>query len=1316
MTDFRPEELAALQASPRWVALARTDLDVAAVGSWSAGLLRESRVLVPLDVQALYVDTGSNEAMIRLPSAVSAPDGQPVPSPAPPFDPGSPRDPGVHLHWAPPDALLNGSLADRPDGDTNPLGLPTLPDQWIVLRLVRPVGADAPHVRGWLLSADTATVAPLDDPGSPGPPAGRTIAPEDLHGSVGGTLTWAGTYDAGVNRLSFHDPLDDLAQAAPNGTDGDQASYVVAGWWSKPEHDPLDRARTDAGLHARLEELVWSLLEDGEGGDTVDAARSSLAKERAVLGLETSARWAATTTAVAKAVPAAGVRAAEGVYEPLATRFASEAISVLPHEPTFPRSTLVHGVIYGVPVAGPVPAGLDPRPEPGDVAVVVGHHGDDVAAVVASTGQGIVDPAARRSYERILAGFTGGLLARLSTPDGVVDVDEHEHAAGFAARSGGPSIVSDVLLRDNRSGGLGGGARGRTELAKAALAGPLLEGEALPHALSATLKWTGTNRAEMVEASVGDLRARLDVLRGATPVVTKAETVTVPQPRPNFHVPTAPLVGLRGARRSLRHRGDGRHSPDGHLQCRWPSQVVTSYQHVVDGADLVPSLNTGAAPDEVLTLAREAAVADPYATDWLAEVVARRRGGDVGVLQTRLRAEAALRFDPDGTYDGRAAAAAAAFAPADHVVGAVERTLVADELRRFSLARGADPDPVGVTAWAQPWVPLWLEWEVTLDRTDRLDGTQLGPVDLDPDPGIAGGTVTAPATASLVLQGRSPLTTGVAIALAEAIRAWGRAEDERDTHNEGEADEATEDALDRIADAIDSLDLVSASLDGFREQLLGLPYADGLAEHSAPVGDPELLLAGALQLTRARVVDAFGRTLELDVAAVRTPIRDEIPALPPEAGPPALRLHPRLMVPARWLFRLVDPAATGPDVATAVEAFVDQADPARMVNPVAGFLLPDHIDEELEVFDAEGLPLGALRHEPFGGGVTWEIAPGRTGPPDAGPLFGLDPRETPLGHLAAGVVAADAQGREGRPAQPETESALSALLRVIDTTLWTVDTFAALGTEHIAGLVGRPIAVVRARLTLDIDDDLDELDLSAPGAADARAAAYAALADRAFPVRLGELTRADDGLLGYFVDDDFSRLHLVDRVVASLAPDSRRLHGLLGPYGAESGLPPTKPIVHAYVGGDGVTPPGADELFVHPGQVVSLTLLLLPAGKVHLTSGVLPRKALQLARDWVAPGLAVMAPSVRIGPVLIDPANVTLPKVSSFPKDQRFTRRDTPSTWKDDPIVAATQTALFPDLPYEVQEGYVRVDPDPPKPRDAGGSATTAGGGTGGGG
>jgi hypothetical protein len=327
--------------------------------------------------------------------------------------------------------------------------------------------------------------------------------------------------------------------------------------------------------------------------------------------------------------------------------------------------------------------------------------------------------------------------------------------------------------------------------------------------------------------------------------------------------------------------------------------------------------------------------------------------------------------------------------------------------------------------------------------------------------------------------------------------------------------------------------------------------------------------------------------------------------------------------------------------------------------------------------------------------VTWEIAPGRTDvPPAAGPTDDPDVAHHRVGWIAAGLVAADATARQGTPDRPETESALSAMLRAIDTTLWTVDPFGSLGREHIAGLVGRPIAVVAARLSLDVHDDTAERTYGDETLRTGRAAAYQAVSALELEIRLGEVTRADDGLLGYFVDDDYSHLHLVDRIIAAEALPSGRCRGPL----AIEGPPPDQPVPidHPYVDPAGV-------LRIHPGQVVRLTLLMHPGGKVHLTSGMLPRTSRALARDWVEPGLKALAPSLRVGPLLVDRDKVRLPKVASFPAEQLFTHRDTPVSWRDDPILAATQSALLPDQVPEVQEGWVRIAPNPPAPAGDGG-------------
>ena len=87
------------------------------------------------------------------------------------------RDPGVHLHWAMPDALLRGTLATAPDGATNRLAPPALPDRWLVLRVLVPKGAADAAVRGWVICADTGTSST-----SPRGRRSRPSAGEAAHG------------------------------------------------------------------------------------------------------------------------------------------------------------------------------------------------------------------------------------------------------------------------------------------------------------------------------------------------------------------------------------------------------------------------------------------------------------------------------------------------------------------------------------------------------------------------------------------------------------------------------------------------------------------------------------------------------------------------------------------------------------------------------------------------------------------------------------------------------------------------------------------------------------------------------------------------------------------------------------------------------------------------------------------------------------------------------------------------------------------------------------------------------------------------------
>jgi len=1309
--------IAALR-SKRFLAADRAAIDLGEIATWDKFLLRERRLLVPIDVQALYVAPGSSEPMVRLPMLVAGTGGAAVDDVEDgmpdPFDPGQPRPSGVHLHWAMPDALLRGELKQADDGAANRLALPPLPDRWIVLRLLLPNGANRPVVTGWVLEADRAVAVPLTQWTEDGQasnaatPAGTAIDAEALTGTVGGSVSWSGVYDAVLNRFAFHDPLSDIDGLAQPGVEEDCASYLVAGWWSEAARDPLDDARSKASLHELLDRLRWRLLY--EWGDEAGERSRQQAQDdlRKALGLSSGGRWDTPrpTKKTAKQARAAAQAVKASAFVPVdknvlavqphvaASIFANDAVERFVAPAWQLRSSLLHGVIHGVPVRG-APS-LDRRPDGRFLDVSLGLQEDDLIAALAVSADASVEE--RRSADRLLTAFTAQKVDRLGAADGAVELEEHEHGAAFASLPAG-SAGNDRYLKRVQTGGVGGLGLGRKR-AKESATRFKKAGAAAQGPLQAQTHFSLQARPSLMiasEALIGDL-ARSRVGEVLTP--TEARVVDRPAPRHAF--PTEPMLAVRGAGRSLRHGNDGRFSADGKLTCRWPSHVVASVDGVIAADRFIASLGNGSVPSEVLTLAREALLHDPYHDEWIAAALAPPGTGRTALLK-RLKAESVLRYGRDGTYDGatvafdpllaRATPARAMAARQQVRTGAwQQQKLVADEMRRFSLFKGADPDPVGVTTWAQPWIPLWLEWEVTVDGLDppSLQAWSLGAVDLE-------SATVAIEGASAHVRGRAPLTTGAAKTLHSAIDDWLQKEDALDQADAGLVDDALQDSYRTLADAVEGLDVVTATLDGLRHQLLGLRSTDGLRRPATPTGvanpvpedAPHALLAGRLKLTRARLLDAFGRTLEVPVDGVRTTARTSV-----QDAPGALALPPRLLRPARWLFRLVE-AGTSP-AAEGAEARVDQIEPSLQVNPVAGFLMPDHLDESLEVFDASGAPVGELLHEPGSGGVMWEIAAGREGPADAGPHYGLAPAQKALGDLATALVAADAAARQGAALDPDgpRESALSAMLRAIDTTLWSVDSFASLGSEHVAGLVGRPIAVVRAQLRLELRPP-DDIDLSNPVHAEQWQQAERDAARYAFPVRIGEITRSDDGVLGFFVDDDYSRFRLVDKAIAGAATESGRSRGQLGLYPPPAGMPANEALTHPYIAGSD----DADTLQLHIGQRVTLTVLMHPSGKATLTSGLLPRKQLALARDWVGPGLAAIAPSLRTGPVLVETdlateGQVRLPKVSVFGKDQNFLWRDTPATWRTDAILAATQTALLPDSPAELREGWIRVAPD----------------------
>ncbi|MFJ9619753.1 hypothetical protein [Streptomyces noursei] len=198
------------------------------------------------------------------------------------FAPGMRKDPqnsadhtpdiGVYLHWQLPDALCRGRVDLTEPGQSQPF-FPTAPNRWAVVRYHRPHpmrGAPLPGlaVTGWLIHSDyvsTRRYSPSHLDGGTSPYLRRAggqgndwqacyigakhdLSSGDWHEpdqepgfrltAVGpGIPAFASYQPYNENVFSFHDPL----KQPGNDTEINEAlvSYLVVGWHSRPEDNPL---------------------------------------------------------------------------------------------------------------------------------------------------------------------------------------------------------------------------------------------------------------------------------------------------------------------------------------------------------------------------------------------------------------------------------------------------------------------------------------------------------------------------------------------------------------------------------------------------------------------------------------------------------------------------------------------------------------------------------------------------------------------------------------------------------------------------------------------------------------------------------------------------------------------------------------------------------------------------------------------------------------------------------------------------------------------------------------------------------------------
>lgn len=1249
-----------------------------------------------------------------------------------PFNREHTLEKGIHVHWALPDALTRARVTTL-DGTESAL-FPGVPDLWLVVRLNPAPPIDSPVQkrtwRAWVVDSIEETVTQLD---KWTPPALRD--PERIHTAVGvlsyagrfghkGHGLWAasnGKFDPAVaayypacrKRLGLYDPADDV------GTYG-KVSYTVIGWYSIREHDPLYMTSDRSKLLKNLK-LSHHIRPNGFVEIKTSAALSLdpplPSWMPAIQSTEVATPSAARIADVKKAALRGGshtehaekLRLMQESFPSPATVYGSpvqEVVESLVHD-SGPKDILCHGTVLEVPPGGPdtVPAAI----QTGDIRLYpsVKRAIADIAALSTT------DPQKVEYVEMLLQDLdsTKGSMA------GVLDLPGAAHALTFQSVPGKSRFHARLDVHPKQtlaaSNFFNVSQSPFTQYRAGSGHWPLLaqrsasisKTPSLDNVPIAVLKepvpstpqgptdaelaaWKADVRAAFATAASAaaaagkPIDARLlhvhDYRTNAQPLqlglsangqgpdgagwwldidddhaleellkCVYGAKIHLPHidnlyevPGPRWYRPWAPQVVLYGTGRSYKFGFDGRFRADGFIKCRLSSETTFGLsvggRKTVFGQDILDNpgalFTTAGLPFETRSLVNESALLDTESTGILAKLVSSRTE-DPRVVQEQYRT--AIR----GILLTR-----------DSRLSDADQQLIADKVLPFGDLGSA----IGTTLWKDPRDPLFLDtnyayphssvagqWEL---KQDHVECTTTGPAATNP-----------PAGQVEVFDERSPLTSTVANVLKSALVTKATLD------MQGVPVKAHKAPAGIDEDTFLEMDVISAPLTAFDSMLFDRSHRER---------------TGALRINKLDLVDMFGM-----VRSWNSGISD--PASPD--GGPSLpywtELAPRLPYWSRVQFRLQ--SATSPS---------EEATP--LAPPICGLLLPDFVEHALEVFDHTGKAIGQLITDrpQFGSTdevtlqVEFKVHPWVAAALNLGQGSNpLDAIANPLLRSFIESLCAQSLVVPANQLQDQFfETGLTAMLRVIDTVRGTLDPSVKTQDRKVR-LIGEPIAVLAARLNFEG---------SASSPAELTQNPVLLTAPPALPtisVRIGDVTRPDDGVLGCFIAGPTpaeGRFAPVSTEAAAKAIFNGLINGVA--YDLQTGLE----VAHDFI---------LDQearFQITANQPRDIVILADIRGGLYATCGVLPRKKISLPKEFLDTALRNMEPTFRVGPIMTFRRNSSIRPVLPPPEIEglvaEFVHREPdenggPDTYPETGVPPVPPVGELPTGRVTLDEGWVRM-------------------------
>ncbi|AXY74640.1 hypothetical protein D3H65_11900 [Paraflavitalea soli] len=442
------------------------------------------------------------------------------------------------------------------------------------------------------------------------------------------------------------------------------------------------------------------------------------------------------------------------------------------------------------------------------------------------------------------------------------------------------------------------------------------------------------------------------------------------------------------------------------------------------------------------------------------------------------------------------------------------------------------------------------------------------------------------------------------------------------------------------------------------------------------------LRAGFMDIVSIEIVDAFGQRMDL-TTATRSP-QGGLSCITSYAMTPnpndqqnqgRVYLAPRIVAPARVWFKWLS-AEHNNAVSGVSDDFVEtNTHPATA--PICGWVMPNHLDNDLFFYDADGTAIGTFGVEH--GANVYRTRAGNianSGTSEQQLITDIGQRGTPTvnAHVANYMwYLFDQTG---------------AFLEDMMTAIQDSETFVSPANyaqdNSLAVLIGRPLALTRAVLTLETLGNLLPLNqadnnVNSPFPQDVingrtsyptrMPFSSANLGNVLFPARLGDLANLDDGLVGYIIET-----------------------GSSNPYTGQSLYMPAADDAWT----NGVAQPTDTTIQVTLNQQpMSITMLVDPRAAVHATTGVLGVSEISIPPDQYSDIVNSLAVNFITRPMLQMAQGMSVP----LPAEAGYAWSwITPGAANETPLAAnaVNETPVYGYSIQTLQEGWLALNPLPP--------------------